>query len=92
MDIATIVGVIAGFACVIMSVVAGGDATMFVHVPSMAIVIGGMISATLIHFSLGQVLRILSVIKKTLFGTAHWRWSSRSRTPTTRSSSRASRW
>ena len=67
MDIATIVGVIAGFACVIMSVVAGGDATMFVHVPSMAIVIGGMISATLIHFSLGQVLRILSVIKKTLF-------------------------
>jgi len=31
------------------------------------IVVGGMLSATFIHFSLGQVLRIMSVLKKTLF-------------------------
>ena len=67
MDIATIIGIIAGFGCVVVTVVSGGTAGVFVHIPSMAIVIGGMISATLIHFSLGQVLRIASVVKKTLF-------------------------
>ena len=67
MDIATVIGVIAGFTCVIIAVVAGGEPRMFVHIPSMAITVGGMISATLIHFSLAQVLRIISVVKKTLF-------------------------
>jgi len=67
MDIATIVGIIAGFVCVIGAVAAGGDARVFVNIPSMAITVGGMISATLIHFSLGQVLRIISVLKKTIF-------------------------
>jgi len=33
----------------------------------MGIVVGGMVSATLIHFSLGQVLGVFSVVRKTLF-------------------------
>ncbi len=67
MDIATVIGVLAGFACVGVAVVAGGSAEVFVNVPSLMITVGGMISATLIHFSLGQVLGILAVVKKTLF-------------------------
>ncbi|MFP3936911.1 MAG: motility protein A [Phycisphaerae bacterium] len=67
MDIATIIGVLAGFACVGVAVFAGGGAGIFFNIPSMLIVGGGMMSATLIHFSLGQVLRIGAVIKKTLF-------------------------
>jgi chemotaxis protein MotA len=66
-DIATVIGILAGFACVGVAVVAGGSASIFVNIPSMLIVGGGMMSATLIHFSLGQVLRIGSVVKKTLF-------------------------
>jgi len=66
MDIATAVGILAGFTCVIMSVVAGGDARVFLNLPSLAITVGGMVSATLIHFSLGQVLKIPSIIKKTV--------------------------
>jgi chemotaxis protein MotA len=65
-DVATIVGVLAGFVCVFTAVAGGGDPRAFVHLPSMAITIGGMISATLIHFSLAQVLGILSVVKKTI--------------------------
>jgi len=67
LDIATVIGVICGFGCVIASIIAGGGAGVFVNIPSMMITVGGMISATLIHFSLGQVLGIFSVIKKTLF-------------------------
>lgn len=65
MDIATVIGIIAGFICVVGSIVSGGDAMAFVNIPSMMIVVGGMLSATLIHFSLAQVLTIVSVTKKT---------------------------
>ncbi|RKY24949.1 MAG: motility protein A [Planctomycetota bacterium] len=66
MDIATIVGVIFGFIVVIGAIVAGTGARMFFNLPSLAITIGGMLCATLIHFSLPQFLGIFSIIKKTI--------------------------
>ena len=66
MDIATIVGVILGFIVVIGAIAVGGGWQSFIHVPSMAITMGGMLCATLIHFSLPQFLGIFSVIKKTI--------------------------
>jgi len=51
---------------IITAIVAGGGWQMFIHIPSMAITIGGMLCATLIHFSLPQFLGIFSVIKKTV--------------------------
>ncbi|MBN2133935.1 MAG: MotA/TolQ/ExbB proton channel family protein [Sedimentisphaerales bacterium] len=66
MDIATIIGTLLGFLVVIGAIVAGGGAAMFFNVPSLAITIGGMLCATLIHFSLPQFLSIFSIIKKTI--------------------------
>ncbi len=66
MDIATIIGILFGFIVIIGAIVAGGGWQMFIHIPSMAITIGGMLCATLIHFSLPQFLGIFSVIKKTV--------------------------
>lgn len=66
MDIATIIGILFGFLVIIGAIVAGGGWQMFIHIPSMAITIGGMLCATLIHFSLPQFLGIFSVIKKTV--------------------------
>ncbi|MHC4616144.1 MAG: motility protein A [Planctomycetota bacterium] len=66
MDIATIVGTLLGFIVITTAIVAGGGWRIFVHLPSLAITIGGMICATLIHFSLSQFLGIFSVIKKTI--------------------------
>ncbi|MGD2094427.1 MAG: MotA/TolQ/ExbB proton channel family protein [Phycisphaerales bacterium] len=66
MDIATIVGILLGFMVIISAIVAGGGWEIFIHIPSMAITIGGMLCATLIHFSLPQFLGIFSVIKKTI--------------------------
>ena len=71
MDIATLIGILAGFACILTAVITGGGGAsglkLFFHIPSIMITVGGMISATLIHFSLPQFLGIFSVIKKTLF-------------------------
>ncbi len=67
MDIATVVGLIAGSGLIIVAIVSGGGAGMFFNIPSIMITVGGMASATLIHFSLGTVLRIFSIAKNTLF-------------------------
>ncbi len=66
MDIATIIGILFGFIVIISAIVAGGGWQMFIHIPSMAITIGGMLCATLIHFSLPQFLGIFSIVKKTI--------------------------
>ena len=68
MDIATILGVVLGLACIFVGLMAdGGNFALFVNIPAVAIVVGGTLAATCIHFSLGQVLKIMSVTKKTLF-------------------------
>ncbi|MBN2270469.1 MAG: MotA/TolQ/ExbB proton channel family protein [Sedimentisphaerales bacterium] len=66
MDIATIIGVFLGFIVIISAVLTGGGWQSFVHIPSLALTIGGMLCATLIHFSLGQFLAIFSIIRKTI--------------------------
>ena len=66
MDIATIIGVLFGLVIIIGAIVAGGGAMAFVHLPSIAITMGGMACATMIHFSLPQFLGIFSIIKKTI--------------------------
>jgi chemotaxis protein MotA len=66
MDIATIVGILLGFLVITSAIVVGGGWQMFLHIPSLAITMGGMLCATLIHFSLPQFLGIFSIIKKTV--------------------------
>ncbi len=66
MDIATIIGILLGLTVVIGAIAVGTGAKMFVNLPSLGITIGGMLCATLIHFSLPQFLGIFSIIKKTI--------------------------
>ena len=65
MDIATIIGILAGFGIIIGAIVTGGGAGMFLHIPSLLIVLGGMLCTVLIHFSLGQFLGIFGIVKNT---------------------------
>jgi chemotaxis protein MotA len=66
MDIATIIGIISGFLVIGWAMWLGGSLRIFWDAPSVAITIGGMLCATLIHFSLPQFLGVFSVIKKTV--------------------------
>jgi chemotaxis protein MotA len=65
MDIATVIGLVFGFGVIVVSIVMGGGALIFVHVPSFILVVGGMLCSVLIHFSMKQFLSIFSVMKKT---------------------------
>lgn len=67
MDLATIVGIIAGLLLVIVTILMGGDAGIFVHVPSMMVVFGGATAATLINFQLKEILGVMNVVRKAFF-------------------------
>jgi chemotaxis protein MotA len=66
MDIATLLGVILGFVVIIGTILYEGNLAIFFNVPALAIVVGGMTCATMIHFSMKQFLGIFSVVKNTL--------------------------
>ena len=61
MDIATVLGLVLGFGLIIGSIAIGGGAMVFVHIPSMGIVIGGTLSAVMVHFSMSQFVGIFTV-------------------------------
>ena len=66
MDLATIVGVILGFALIVLAMVLGGSPGAYIDAPSMLIVIGGAGAATLAAFPLTQVVKIPKVLSQTL--------------------------
>lgn len=66
MDIATIVGALAGVSLIAMAILQkDGSLMIFWHLPSIMIVFGGTMAATLINFPLSSVLGVISVVKKT---------------------------
>ncbi len=63
MDLATIIGFIAAFGLIVLGM--GQDAALFVNPPSMLIVIGGTLGATMIQFPMEDVFNAVKVAKNT---------------------------
>ena len=63
MDIATIIGIAAGVILILSAILQGGNFGMFVNIPSIMIVVGGTIAATLINFPLQDVLGVIKTVK-----------------------------
>lgn len=67
MDLATVVGLVLGAALVVIAILLGGSFGAYIDVPSMMIVIGGAIAATMTSFPLARFLKLPAVIMKTIF-------------------------
>jgi chemotaxis protein MotA len=67
MDIATIVGLVAGFGLVISAIIMGGSPIIFVNPPSALITVGGTLAATLVNYPLSDVLSVLTSVKNAFF-------------------------
>jgi len=67
MDIATIVGVIAGTLVVAIAIVIGGDVGTFLNIPSLLIVVGGGLSVTVMRFPIANVVSALILGAKVAF-------------------------
>lgn len=55
MDIATLLGMVAAFGVVLTAIMLGGTLGQFIDIPSVLIVVGGGLAATLIRFTLGGI-------------------------------------
>ena len=69
MDIGTIIGLVLAFGAIIGSILAGGDLLAFVDVPSVIVVIFGVIGSTFIKWPIEVVKSIVGIGMKTLFFT-----------------------
>lgn len=68
MDKATFIGVVLGVGLILVSIFIGGGGLLpFVDLPSMLIVFGGSIAATLINFPMKAALSVFSVVKNCFF-------------------------
>ncbi len=67
MDLATIIGIILGSAIVGAAIFMGGDFMTFLNVPSVMIVVGGTIAASVLRFPLSGVIASLAVGGKIAF-------------------------
>jgi len=62
-DITTLIGIAVAFGLVITSILMGGDGTWFINYPSVMIVMGGTMGATLLSYPLSEVLGVFKVAK-----------------------------
>ncbi len=62
MDIATLIGIISGIGFILATILLGSGLGLFVNLPSVLIVIGGTIAATMVAYPLSDFLMVISVI------------------------------
>jgi len=67
MDVATVVGLLCGFAMIGTAIYLGGSPESFINPPSVLIVIGGTFAVTTACYSLSEMARTLRVVSKTFF-------------------------
>lgn len=67
MDLATLIGLLGALAVIIAAVFLGGSAPSFLDIPSIFIVLGGTVTATLIKFPLAHFLGAFKVAMKAFF-------------------------
>ncbi|MFT7579323.1 MAG: chemotaxis protein MotA [Myxococcota bacterium] len=64
MDLATILGLIGGIGVILMAMLSGSELSAFINVPSLMVVFGGTIGATLIRFPMRTCLGSIKVALK----------------------------
>lgn len=67
MDIATVLGILSAFGLVLAAIFMGGGLSLFIDLPSVMIVIGGTLGATMINYPLRDILGVFKVVKNAFF-------------------------
>ena len=70
MDVATLFGIFVAGGLVISAILVGGPGSWFINAPSVMIVIGGTMGATLLNYPLSEILGVFRVVKNVLIQRA----------------------
>ncbi len=71
MDLATISGLVMGFALMIIAIMLGGDIGMFINPPSLLIVIGGTFSHILVKYKMSDVFATVGIMMNAFVAKTH---------------------
>ncbi len=64
MDVATVVGIVSGLSFILIAMMLGGaGVSVFLHIPSMMITVGGTVAATLINYPFHEIRGVLSTVR-----------------------------
>lgn len=69
MDLASILGLAMGVGFVLFGILSGGSLALFINIPSIMIVVGGSVGATLINYPLSDVIGVAKIVKKAFLHT-----------------------
>jgi chemotaxis protein MotA len=69
MDISTVAGLVLAVLAIIGSILYGSPLTIFIDIPSISVVIGGVTAATLIKWPMEYVKSLVTVFLKSIFNT-----------------------
>ncbi len=64
MDLATVIGLVAGTVFILLAVLLGGNVSIFINLPGLLIVIGGTVATTFIKFKMSDVINSFKVAMK----------------------------
>ena len=67
MDLATLIGIVTAFSLVFTSISMGGGVSLFINIPSMMIVMGGTLGATMINYPLPDIFKVTKVVRNAFF-------------------------
>jgi chemotaxis protein MotA len=67
MDFATFLGIISAFGLILISILSNSSLNVFVNIPSIFIVVGGTIGATLVNYTVSELINLFSSLKKAFF-------------------------
>ena len=70
MDISTVAGLILGTLAIIGSILYGSPLSIFIDIPSVAVVFGGVIATTLIKWPMENIKALMATFMKSIFTTA----------------------
>lgn len=69
MDITTVIGLVLGTLAIVGSILYGSPLSIFIDIPSVAVVFGGVIATTFIKWPMEQVKSTMAVFMKSIFYT-----------------------
>ncbi|NLK09128.1 MAG: motility protein A [Firmicutes bacterium] len=63
MDVSTVIGIVAGISLLMAAIAADGSLFGFWDIPSILVVLGGTVAATLVNHSLSDVTRVMGMVR-----------------------------
>lgn len=66
MDVATVVGILSAFGLIAAAIAMGSGLELFISLPSLMIVVGGTLGATMVNYPLKEVLGVFRIVQNVL--------------------------